>query len=122
MLETGTIAAIKPHRARRTVGSMPRASRAKVSNDPLARFKGNTAEGRRARDLFRLGRAEIGGRLSIREQLLISNWVLLQMRLEAGDLTLATETRHAWRAVLRAKRQPRPKQPVPVQWTVGNGA
>src|SRR5262245_37734220 len=97
-----------PLRPRRRSASMAPRCRARVTNDPLSGFDGNTAAGRRCRDLYRMAAAEIGGRLAMREQIAVQTWVLLQVAFESGDVTLVTELRHAWRAV-QALRKPRRK-------------
>jgi len=102
-----TDTASKPPSSRRPSAPLPRHARSVVSNNPLASYNGNTALGRRARDLFRIGAAETGGRLSVRQQMAVMNWVRLQLEFEAGNVLLATEVRHAWRAILAAKRAPR---------------
>jgi hypothetical protein len=60
--------------------------------------------------LFRVGAVEIGGRLTLRQQTAVMNWVRLQMEFEAGNVVLAPELRHAWKAVtiLSARREANP--------------
>jgi hypothetical protein len=107
MQETGILTAEDQQRVRRRLARIPPVSRAKVTNDPLAALNGNSAAGRRLRDLYHLAAAEIGGKLTMREQLACMTWARLQQEFEGGNVLLAAEVRHAWRGVLKAKREPR---------------
>jgi hypothetical protein len=59
MLETRIVAARRPIRSRRRAGDIPAGSRSRITNAPLRRANGNTAEGRRIRDLARAYLAQV---------------------------------------------------------------
>jgi hypothetical protein len=59
MSEIGIVAARRPVRPRRRAGSVPADCRSRITNNPLRRANGNTAEGRRIRDLARAYLAQV---------------------------------------------------------------
>jgi hypothetical protein len=90
-----------PHRAR---------TRSSLTNRPLAGVNLASAEGRRLRDLYQLAAAEIGGKLSLQQQIICMNWARAQLRMEQTPTAefsplLAAELRHLWRAVQSQKRR-----------------
>jgi hypothetical protein len=129
MVENAEFTVSDQRRIRRAAARLPVVSRSKFTNDPLKVINGNTAAGRRLRDLYRLAAAELGGKLAMREQLMCVTWARLQQQFEDGDTNplLVAEVRHAWgriekrRRAMRSSHRFEADRHVPLRERVGVG-